>query len=184
MNKQILLAPSCSGKTYFIDKHKGEYNKLFLYCGELESAYHFYKKGIRMGHTATRVPISHPLHKNWEELYKIGVDRLYTELPDNSCLIYNSASHIPYLRANYSELEVKIVLIDPEKRRGFFKGKWKNHKYANHTFAEVVLKGDLSFADVGKLADWNYLVEEYNQYKRLAEIFGIKVYESFEKALT
>tara|TARA_R110000823_G_scaffold269094_1_gene388873 strand:- start:70 stop:618 length:549 start_codon:yes stop_codon:yes gene_type:complete len=179
--KQIILAPPCSGKTFFKEKWNFNYNGIPLLCGEWLSSHYFYKKGIGIRGAAPSVPTSHPLYKSWDELYKLGVEKFYNESPSNACLIYNCSAHIPYLRANYSEIKLKIVLVDPSFRKELFDNKWKNHPYSQFTLRDLVKDGKLD--EIGNGASWWYLQEEEIQYRRLAEVFNIEVYESFEKAL-
>jgi len=169
--KTIILSPTSTGKTFFLLKRDD------VVCGEFISSSNYFKKGIRMGADGTSVPSSHPLYKNWEDIYKIGVDLFYTS--NFKYMVYNCCAHIPYLKNNYSEIAVKIVMIDEEKHYNRYIDRIKSNKDCNLSFLELI-KNQSGL--INSKWNWKYILSEREEYKRLSQVFHIPIYNSFEEA--
>lgn len=182
MNNIVVLSPSTSGKSYFINKHSHKFNGTSLICNEYLSSYHNVKSGIKMRGLAPQVPMGHPLYMSWDDLYKIGLDIFYCR-NKGSALIYNSISHLSYIKTNYDKLDLRVVLIDEEKHRDFFVKKWINHAYANKTLSEIISEKTNEYF-FNPLMNWSYIKEERDLYKRMCKNLNIKIYNSFEESLS
>ena len=171
MKKLIILSPTCTGKTTF------EGPKKDVTCNEFLSSHNYKPKGINMGFTGTQVPLSHPLYLSLEEMYKIGVDIFYKS--GDKCLVYNMVSHIPWLKNKYNEVEVKIVMVDENIHYERYLKRIKKDKDHNKSFIELAKKSSPLINSQWK---WSYILEERAEYKRLSDIFNIKIYKTFEEA--
>ena len=130
-----------------------------------------------MGGDGTKVPTSHPLYKSWDDIYKIGVDKFYNGVW--KCMIYNCCSHIPYLKNTYSDINLKIVMVSEEEHYNRYIGRIEKSKEGNLSFLQLIKnKSNL----INSRWDWSYIMEERSEYVRLANIFNIKIYETFKEA--
>tara|TARA_R110000744_G_scaffold297355_2_gene407105 strand:+ start:293 stop:820 length:528 start_codon:yes stop_codon:yes gene_type:complete len=172
--KTIILSPTCSGKTTFEVKREN------VICNEWLSTYNYKPRGIRMGWDAVKLPHSHPLYLSWDEMYKIGVNLFdQGETPKGEYLIYNCSSHIPWLTDKYSDILIKIVLIDENTHHKHYFEKMDRNEDSKKPFIELVIKDSPLIAIQQTL---NWLKMERDEYNRLAKIFNIKIYNSFEEA--
>ena len=173
--KTIILSPTSTGKSTFLIERNVIHDDVV--CGEFISSSNYFKKGIRMGVDGASVPSSHPLYKSWEDIYKIGVEEFYTS--DFKYMIYNCCNHIPYLKNNYSEIVVKIVMVNEEEHYNRYIGKIKNNDDYNWYILELI---ENQSSIINPRWDWNYILSEREEYKRLSQVFHIPIYNSFEEA--
>ena len=176
-NKTIILSPISSGKSFFICS-QGKHNS---YCNEYLSTENNYikDKNINMGGTSPIIPTSHPLYKSWDEVYKIGV-RIFSEMDSNNeFLIFNGGGIISWLKKLYNEIDLKIVIIDKDIHYSYFKKiTEENNKFTSEYKKQLL---DVNFMSEEKFSWW-YINEERNCYKKLAKIYNIPIYKSFEEA--
>lgn len=172
--KTIILSPTCSGKTTFEVKRED------VICNEWLSSYNYTPRGIRMGGDAVKLLPSHPLYLSWEEMYKIGV-KMFDEgdKPEEKYLIYNCSSHISWLTDKYSDILIKIVIIDENIHYKHYFERMDGIEDSKKPFMELVKKDSPLINSRHSL---NWLKMERDEYNRLAKIFNIKIYNSFEEA--
>ena len=130
-----------------------------------------------MGDTGAKVPTSHPLYKSWDEIYKIGVEKFY--LGEWKCMVYNCCSHVQYLKNTYSDIDLKIVMVSEEEHYNRYISRIEKNKESNLSFLELIKnKSNL----INSQWNWNYIMGEREEYTRLANVFNVKIYESFKEA--
>jgi len=171
MSKKIILSPVATGKTTFIN------NNPLIACGEWLSTFNYYKKGIHMGSTGAEVPSSHPLYKNWENLYKIGVEKFYNS--DSKIMIYNCPNHIPWLKNVYNDIKLEIVMVDEDENYKRYIKRLDNHKDSKLTFKELI---NINSSLLNNKWSWQWILNERTEYQRLSDIFDVKIYKTFEEA--
>lgn len=182
-NKQfVILSPSTSGKSTFIEKNK-LFNNISLYCNELLSSVNNIDNNFHMGSTASMVPTGHELYKPWDEIYKIGLNIFY-ENPkySNSCLLYNSTKHVSYLVENYPNLELKIVLLNEDIHYKNFIKKWSDKNETEKKLIDLIKENSEILPSLF-LSSWWYILEERKIYTELSKKYNIKIYNSFEESL-
>lgn len=183
MNKIILLSPSSSGKTYFMNKNNFIFNGKKLICNEFLSSHNNTYGNFRMGSTAAIVPSGHEYYQSWDDIYKIGVKLfLNSESYNNSVLIYNSSYHIKYLKTNYSDIDLRVVLPNEEEHKKNFLNKWESINDTKKTLLELI-KSDSNLLRINNLASMWFLKEERKLYKKIANKYKLSLYDSFENAL-
>jgi hypothetical protein len=183
MSKIIILSPSSSGKTYFMNKNNFLFNGKKLVCNEFLSSHNNTYGDFRMGSTAALVPSGHEYYKSWDDIYKIGVKLfLNSDKYNDSVLIYNSSYHIKYLKENYPDVDLRVVLINEEKHREKFLDKWESINDTKKSLIDLI-KSDSNLLRINGLASMWFLMEERKIYKRLTDKYNISIYDSFEKAL-
>jgi len=171
--KLIILSPISTGKSTFLNL----LNEENVVCGEWLSSSNYYKKGIKMGSTGALVPTSHPLYKSWDDICKIGVDLFY--LGKWYCMIYNCCSHIQYLKNTYSDIDLKIVMVSEEEHYNRYISRIEKSEESNLSFLELI---ENRSSLINSMWNWEYIMGERAEYTRLANIFGVKIYKSFEEA--
>ena len=174
-NKTIILSPRTSGKSFFI-LNQGKHNS---YCNEYLSGINNFIRGINMGCTSTTVPPYHYFYKTWAEIYKIGVKEFWEMDNDNKYLIFNGGEIISWLRELYSDINLKIVIIDKNTHYNYFSKKLKENNRFTLEYQKQLL--DQNFESSEKYSWW-YINEERNCYEKLAKIYNIPIYKSFEEA--
>jgi hypothetical protein len=179
--KEIILSPRCSGKTTFIENYNYKYEDNHLVCNEYLSSYNNIIKNIKIKGDSFVLPETHPLYKNWNDVYKIGIDIFYKENKKNLKLIFNGLNLINYIRNKYEEIPVKIVLIDELTHKKYWNKKIENTIFKQE-LTNLLKENSISLIDIYKYT-WNYIMLERKEYNRLANIFNIKIYSSFEESL-
>lgn len=173
--KHIILSPQCSGKTVFLKKYSN------VICNEGLSSSNYWMKGIRMGSTGAIVPPHHTLYKDWIEIYKIGVELFYNDNKyDNHYLIYNCGSHISWLKEKYPEINIKIVIKDELTHYNYYTHKISSQEYSHKTYQQLMLDHQNVFEYNNT---WDYIKHERDHYVRLAQIFNIPIFSTFEETL-
>ncbi len=182
--KYVILAPICSGKTITLDKYDYWYRGMRLFCGEYESSYRNYINNIKMGGASVVLPESHPLYLSWDDMYKIGVKWFYDmDWNFSSVLIYNMSSHISYLKKNFSDIEIKIVLQDEFLHRENFMKKCETNEKLNKKLIDLIKEESEILHYIERTYNWQYVLFERQEYDRLANIYKVPIYDSVENAL-
>lgn len=180
MSKSVILSPSCTGKSFFIEKNKHRFNNFGLICNEYLSTRNNVFGNIRMSSVSTLLPTGHSLYKSWDDIYKIGVNIFNNDESFNDkVLLYNSTSHVRFLLENYPEIKIKIVLIDEETHKNNFIKKWSEVKETKKTLIELIEESN-NILNMGLLFSWNYICQEVEVYRNLSTKYNIKIYDSFE----
>ncbi len=187
--RKVILCPSGGGKTSFMESNSMEFNGYNLVCNEHLSSSNYVRKGINMGSTSTIVPESHPLYMGWIDLFKIGLDNFFTDNSfEKSCLIYNCTSHISFIKTNYPEIDLVIVLPEEDLHKDMLVSKIDSHehpsgkKLSECTMLDLVKENHQILSSL-HLYSWTRAAVEREEYKRLAKIFNLSVFRSFTDAL-
>lgn len=182
INKEIILAPRYSGKSYFIANNIFKHN---IICNEYLSTINYIPKNVNMHATSAMVPETHHLYKSWNDLYKIGIEIFngYSE-DKRHILIFNGLEIISFIREKYTELPIKIVLLEEERHKKNWLNTIEKHKDSQKTVYDVLLKDQNEISSsVLNIATWCYVKEERKEYLRISEIYNLPVYSSFEEAV-
>ena len=183
-NKNIILSPQFCEQPSVIDYGNPWYHGIRLFCGKYESSKRNYIKGIMMGVDSHFVPMSHPLYRSWEDIYKVGVE-WYSSQKWNfaSVLIYNSPSHIPYILNNYKDIQVKVVIMDEIVLKDRWKEKIERDDILKYRLVDLLKSESDIIRSLGICYDWKYLCSELDIYRNISKEYNVLIYGSFEEAL-
>ncbi len=182
--KYIILSPTCSGKTWFINNCRYWYRGMRLFCGEYESTSRNYVNNRLMGGSSCFLPESHPLYLNWHDIYKLGVESFYKiDWNFSSVLFYNMPSHISYLRKKFPDIEIKVALPDEELHKKMFMKKCEANKNLEKRLIDLIKEESEILHYTNYCYNWKRILDYRDEYTRLAGMYEVPIYDSVESAV-